>query len=223
MQKKLKLNSCTVNDGKISVEADKIFEVMLNPSDYKHDRTVDYNEDRTPGQIGSDLKFSGIKPETITFNIVIDGTGAVPAASGASSGDVKTQMESLNTIIYKYDGSKHEPSVVRVLWGRLIFYGRLTEIDVNYTLFSIEGVPLRAKIKLSFSSFLSRKEEALISDKSSPDLTHVVVFKDGDTLPLLCYKVYKNADYVIDIARINGITHFRNINPGTRIIFPPLR
>ena len=47
MQKKLKLNSCTVNDGKISVETDKIFEVMLNPSDYKHDRAVDYNEDRT--------------------------------------------------------------------------------------------------------------------------------------------------------------------------------
>ncbi len=223
MQKKLKINSCTVDDGKISVETDKTFEVMLNPSDYKHDRAVDYNEDRTPGQIGSDLKFSGIKPETIAFSIDIDGTGAVPAASGGPPEDVKTQLESLNAIIYKYDGSKHEPNVVRTLWGKLIFYGRLTEIDVNYTLFSLEGVPLRAKVKLFFSSFLSREEEALRANKSSPDLTHMVVFKDGDTLPLLCYKIYKDAAYIIDIARINGITNFRNINPGTRIIFPPLR
>ena len=196
---------------------------MLNPSDYKHDRSISYNEDKTPGQIGADLKFSGIKPETVSFTIIIDSTGAIPAPGGGAPEDLKTQLEPLNVIIYKYDGDKHEPNVVRVLWGKLIFYGRLSAIDVSYMLFSQEGVPLRAKIKLSFSSFLSRKEEALKSNKSSPDLTHEVIFKDGDTLPLLCYKIYKDPAYVVDIAKINKITNFRNINPGTKIVFPPLR
>jgi len=47
--------------------------------------------------------------------------------------------------------------------------------------------------------------------------------KAGDTLPLLCHRVYKDSTYYLDIARINGITNFRNIRPGMRLKFPPLK
>ena len=46
---------------------------------------------------------------------------------------------------------------------------------------------------------------------------------DGDTLPLLCNKIYKDSSYYIQVAKFNGLNKFRNLKPGTKLKFPPLR
>ncbi len=220
-KKKLKLSPCTVDDsGNVSVDDSSSFEVMLNPSSYSHAYSIGYNNKEALGQLGSDAKFSGIKPEKVNFDIVIDGTGVVDAPS---SEDVKSQVKQLTDIVYKYDGSSHEPSHVRLLWGSMIFFGRLESLSVEYTLFKPSGEPLRAKIKLAFSGFMSKEEEALRANRSSPDLSHVIEVNAGDTLPLLCYRVYKDSSYYLEVARANNITNFRDISPGTKLHFPPLR
>lgn len=222
-KKKLKLSPCTVDEsGNVTVKDGASFEVMLNPSSYSHSYTIGYNKKDALGQLGSDTKFSGIKPEKVGFDIVIDGTGVVDT-SGSSAKDVKDQVKQLTDIVYKYDGSNHEPNHVRVLWGSLIFFGRLESMSVEYTLFKPSGEPLRAKIKLSFSGFMSKEEEALRANRSSPDLSHLIEFKAGDTLPLLCYRVYKDSSYYLEVAKVNNITNFRDIKPGSKIHFPPLR
>jgi len=220
LKKKLELSPCTVDDsGNITVNDGSSFELMLNPSSYSHSYEIGYNKKEALGQLASDTKFSGIKPEKIGFDIVIDGTGVVELAGD----DVKTQVKSLTDIVYKYDGSNHEPNHVRLLWGSLIFFGRLESMSVDYTLFKPSGEPLRAKIKLSFSGFMSKEEEALRANRSSPDLSHQIEVKAGDTLPALCYRVYKDSSYYLEVARANNITNFRDIEPGSKLHFPPLR
>ena len=91
-----------------------------------------------------------------------------------------------------------------------------------YTLFKLGGDPLRAKVNLSFQGFITKKEESLKANKSSPDLTHQIVFRQGDTLPLLCYRVYEDCSYYLEIARLNNISNIGDIEPGTRLVFPPL-
>lgn len=222
-KKKLKLSPCTVDDsGNVTVDDGASFEVMLNPSSYSHSYSIGYSKKEAMGQLGSDTKFSGVKPEKVSFDIVIDGTGVVEVPDAASSG-VKDQVKNLTDIVYKYDGSNHEPNHVRVLWGSLIFFGRLDTMSVEYTLFKPGGEPLRAKIKLGFSGFMSKEEEALRANRSSPDMSHVIEFKAGDTLPLLCYRVYKDSSYYPEVARANNITNFRDIRPGSKLHFPPLR
>ena len=221
LKKKLKISPCTVDDsGNVTVNDGSSFEVMLNPSSYSHSYSIGYNQKEALGQLGSDAKFSGIKPEKVSFDMVIDGTGVV-ALIGVD--DVKTQIGNLTDIVYKYDGSNHEPNHVRLLWGSLIFFGRLESMSVEYTLFKPSGEPLRAKVKLSFSGFMSKEEEALRANRSSPDLSHLIEVKAGDTLPLLCYRVYKDCSYYLEVARINNITNFRDLIPGSKLHFPPLR
>ena len=70
---------------------------------------------------------------------------------------------------------------------------------------------------------MSKEEEALRANRSSPDLSHIIEVKAGDNLPMLCYQVYKDSAYYLDVARVNGITNFRDIRPGTKLHFPPLR
>lgn len=222
-KEKLTISPCTVDTGgNISVDKGTSFEVLLNPSDYSHSYAIGYNKKEAIGQSGSDTKFSGVKPETIKFSILLDGTGVI-GGQGSDSLDVKARLNDLRSIVYNYDGSKHEPSHVRVLWGSQIFYGRLESMSVENTLFKPSGVPLRAKVSLSFSGFMSKEEEALRANRSSPDMSHLIEVKAGDTLPLLCYRVYKDCSYYLEVARVNNITNFRDIKPGSKLHFPPLR
>jgi hypothetical protein len=225
-KKRLSINRCKVDGGIIGVqEGDgNQFEAMLNPTDFSHDRAIDYDRTKTVGQLGSDQKFCAIKPENLSFKILLDGTGAIAYPGGGSSPlSVQELLAKLYKITYEYEGEKHEPNVVQVLWGELLFHGRLTSQKVNHILFNPGGASLRAWVTLSFTSFVSNEEEAKLANKSSPDLSHSVIFQEGDTLPLLCYRIYKNSSYYAEVARANQIINFRRIKPGTSIWFPPLR
>ena len=96
-------------------------------------------------------------------------------------------------------------------------------MTINYTLFAPGGTPLRAEVSMSFASSVTAKEEALRKNASSPDMTHIVTIKAGDTVPQLCNRIYGDGAYYLEVARINNITNFRDIKPGTTLNFPPLR
>ena len=89
-------------------------------------------------------------------------------------------------------------------------------------MFKPSGEPLRARVQLGFIGFMSKEEEALRANRSSPDMSHLIEVKAGDTLPTLCYRVYKDSSYYLEVARVNNMTDFRDIKPGSKLLFPPL-
>ncbi|MCH7736959.1 MAG: peptidoglycan-binding protein [Chloroflexi bacterium] len=200
------------------------FEVMINPSDYSHKYTVDTEVKKRPIGGTRYAKFNAYRPDSVNFDIVVDGTGVVELPKSAlASKDVKTQIQKLKDVVYVYDGAEHSPHPVRVLWGSLIFFGMLESMSMQYTLFKPSGEPLRAKVGLAFKNSQSVGEWIAKAKPSSPDMDHVLEVKAGDTLPLLCYQVYKDSGYYTDIARVNNLVNFRTLTPGTRLRFPPLR
>ncbi|MCU0918800.1 MAG: peptidoglycan-binding protein [Burkholderiaceae bacterium] len=220
---RLTLTRCSVSpDGRTTVESDE-FSAMINPAEFTLDRAISYNTEPTLGQLGSDVKFNAIQPEEVKFSLVLDGTGVVPPATAAAAGkSVRQHLNDLLKVVYKYDSPRHEPSRVRLLWGSFVFYGRMKTMSTQYTLFRPNGDPLRAKVTLAFMRFLSKNEEVLASNRSSPDLSHSVEVLAGDTLPLLCQRIYGDGRYYLDVARFNGLPDFRRLQPGSRLHFPPL-
>jgi len=217
---KMTITPCSIDAGKITAKSDSQgMKVMINPSTFTHDHSVTYCKDNTIGANGEELKFKQINEEKISFELVFDGTGVIPN----STGTVKDKIDKLKKISYRYDGTEHQSKPVRLKWGDFLFYGRLNTINVEYTLFKPSGEALRAKTKLSLSGYMSKEEQALRKNNSSPDLTHTIVVKAGDTLPLLCYKVYKDASYYPEVARINGLNNLQVLQPGKRLKFPPLQ
>lgn len=209
-------------DGAMSVDRSRSFTAMLNPAEFRHKREIRYNTRMSLGQVGSEARFSGVMPDTVNFSLVLDGTGAVPRVPGEAPREVADHVKSLNDVVYKYDGQEHEPDHVRLLWGTLILYGRLQSMSLQYTLFKPSGDPLRAKVDMEFVGFMSSKEAELAANRSSPDLSHRVEVRDGDTLPLLCNRIYGDPSYFVDVARFNGLDGFRRLAPGTVLHFPPL-
>lgn len=210
-------------DGKEKLDDSAKFTVMMNPADFKHGMSVRYDPQVTLGRNKASPKFSANGNETLAFAIVMDATGAVPVAGKSGKPvPVQAQLQSLYKVVYQYVGELHEPPHVRLLWGSLIFFGRLTTMSVAHSLFDPSGVSLRAKVDLAFVGAMSKTEAQLTSNRSSPDLSHLIVVRDGDTLPLLCQRVYGDPAYYPDVARLNGLTDIRRLAPGTQLHFPPL-
>ncbi len=202
-------------------DRNKRFKVQINPSEFSQRREISYNKDATQGQNTSTPRFSAVEPSTIEFTIVFDGTGAVPDEGGQVP-EVIDQIEKLSNIVYNYNSSAHEPPKVQISWGTLIFIGRLSVFDTQYTLFKPSGAPLRARCTLSFTGDATNTQANLEANRSSPDLSHSVLVVDGDTLPLLCLRIYGDARYYPEVAAHNGLRTFRRLQPGLRLDFPPL-
>lgn len=66
------------------------------------------------------------------------------------------------------------------------------------------------------------KESLLRANGNSPDMSHLVTMRAGDTLPLLCKRIYSDPAYYMEVARVNRLVNFRNLLPGSVLRFPPL-
>ena len=113
------------------------------------------------------------------------------------------------------------PCFLKVIWGSLIFKERLTSLNWDYTLFSPNGNPLRAKGSLSLTEAISSRETQA-KKKNQKAEGKFVTFKQGDSLIGLCAKEYKNSGYAPMIASINNLISFRDIKPGTQLWFPKI-
>ena len=207
-------------DGMLTLSANnKSFSVMVNPQDYSIKDAIkysDYNEPRSK-------KFDRYEASVLTIpKIFLDTTGSIPVEKWPFNGSIDEMIKKLKSIVYDYNGKNHEPSVVDILWGDLKVQGRLLSMETKFALFDKDGHPIRAEVNLSFALFKTFKDLQAEANKNSPDLTHVIEVKAGDTLPNLCNKVYNDPSYYMQVARVNKLSGFCRLVPGMRLVFPPL-
>ena len=73
-----------------------------------------------------------------------------------------------------------------------------------------------------FARGSERFHQWLLANRTSPDLSHRVQVCEGDTLPLLCHRIYGDASYYPEVARFNRLQGFRHLPAGLQLDFPPL-
>ena len=193
--------------------------VMINPSSISHTHNINYSQEQAPDTIGPENKFKNIGPESVSFELVFDGTGATGEIR-----NVNDEIEKFKKATYYYQGDQHEPPFVTLQWGKAFeFSGRLTSLNIVHSLFSPDGTSIRAKAQVTFQNALDPETQSKLKTKSSPDLSHVVTVKTGDNLPMLCEKIYGDSGYYLQVARINDLVNFRNLEPGAELVFPPVK
>jgi Contractile injection system tube protein len=200
------------------------YEVLINPAEYSHKLAIQYHNTNGQGANGNSPGFNKMGKETMSFTIWFDGTGVIPGlpqTQGSSS--VAAQIQTFKDLVFRYEGAIHSPNYLQITWGTLLFRCRLVSLDLTYTMFQPTGEPIRAKCALSLASYTSQDELEKEAADQSPDMSHLVSVKAGDTLPLLCFQVYGTSVHYADVARVNGLSSFRHLTPGTQLLFPPLR
>ncbi len=205
----------------------KEIRVLINPETYSLKHTVVMvTGDSATNKGNVRTKLAYMAPKEITLDFLFDNTGII-------DGEIRNflkkplntlhqEIEDFRDMLMAYKGSAHQPYVVQLAWGKLHFVGRAQEMDVTYKLFDPDGSPKRAVAKVKFIETTAEEKWEATVKPNSPDLTHVVQVKDGDTLPLLCQKIYGHPKYYLQVAAVNGLGNFRQLPPGLELVFPPI-
>jgi len=196
--------------------------VQVNPESYVHKTEVKYDSKQAFGTTGKQLKFAKIEPQKMDFEFLFDSTGIIDGLNDPVNG-VETQIQQFRELIIDYDGDTHRPRYVQLVWGTLLFNCCIDTFEVTYKLFNKDGAPLRAVVRAAFTGFKEDVRRVAEDNPSSPDLTHVRVVKEGENLPLLCHRIYRDSKYYIEVAKINGLNNFRKLKAGEKIVFPPIK
>ncbi|MEL6811945.1 MAG: LysM peptidoglycan-binding domain-containing protein [Bacteroidota bacterium] len=201
------------------------YPVMYNPEKLSKSLTVNYQSDCGPGNSSRELRFHSFDTGDVTFEFLFDATGtSVNSINGevaSAIGGVDLEIE-IFLALMKPDPEEHHPKTLTLVWGTFIFNCKLVKADVNYTMFSSIGRPLRATVTATFKGHELKIVQAALTKLFSSDLTKVHVVKSGETLPLIAKNVYGDTSYYVEIAKANNLNNFRNIKPGQEIILPPV-
>jgi hypothetical protein len=193
------------------------FQAYVNPQEITLAYEMEYDSAQGSGTTGSRMEFKKVKPGDLSLTFFIDGTGA-----NGRKVEVQDEVERFQTVT-GYNGTIHRPNYLKIVWGTLqVKRCVLKSASIAYKLFKPSGVPLRAVITANFTDTADDQTRVALAQDESPDLTHVRLVRAGDTLPLMCYRIYGSTGYYLDVAAVNGIDNFRKLEPGTRVVFPPL-
>lgn len=201
--------------------ADGNMEVLVNPESYSQKITVKFSEKQAPGTTGKMPKFSKMEPQKLDFELLFDATGVINGVQDDQNG-VEAELARFKKLVLEYKGDKHRPRFLSIYWGTLKFDCCLENLDITYKLFRADGLPLRALVKAGFIGSMDDTKRVAVENANSPDLTHVRTAMEGDTLPLMAFRIYGDPKYYIEVAKANGLDHFRDLKTGMRIIFPPI-
>lgn len=199
-------------------------EAMFNPPSLSHEYEVKYGCAQAVNSSGSEARFTLSKPQSLTVDLLFDGTGVT--SIGILAPILKSVPERVKEFLdatYELNGSTHEPNFLVVEWGDgLAFSCRMKKAKVSYSSFDRGGNPLRANLEVTLVSDATAETIAATENLTSPDVTHTRVVTAGDTLPLLAKEIYGSVEHYLFIARQNDLDDFRELDPGTQLRFPPL-
>ena len=177
-------------------------------------------------------EYQSIQSPVLEMTMVLDDTvynGTKPgsAITGKDSFDYGIDIElaliKLGVIIQQYDGSIHRPPFVKVEYGgKEPFKGYCSSFDIKKEKYDTEGTLRLASVTLEFKGTKSIELALKEANNQSPDITHHYVVKDGDSLATISYNTYGTTALYLQLARANKLNSVRYIEPGTRLVLPPL-
>ncbi|MCQ2098960.1 MAG: hypothetical protein MJZ10_01465 [Fibrobacter sp.] len=216
---KLTLTAC--NPDKSPVSGVNPFSVMVNPETINTTQNLNYTKNWYYNGL---VRFGGYDSELFAVpKIFLDATGAIPKCDWPiNCNDIPEMIAALKKVVSDYISAEHEPPIVKIQWGQFLQYARLSSMNIEYKMFNRSGKPVRAEVSLKFNQYVTIRELLARQNKQSPDLTHLVEVKVGDTLPLMCARVYKDSSLYLQVAKANNLTNFRSLKPGSQLYFPPL-
>jgi hypothetical protein len=201
------------------------FPVLVNPESYGMEHSIEYEVDETVrAEDGSEstntLKYKKTPPGTFSCELVFDSSGIL---DGIPRLDVVAETELFKKFLLAVESDTHDMRHFTLIWGTMIFKGRVTALNYTFKLFTPDGRPIRAVAEVSFKGSFSDALGELINNLLSPDLTHRHVVVAGDRLDNLCQNVYGNLDHVQQVARYNQLDTYRSLRVGRELAFPPIK
>ena len=191
----------------------KVIEVLFNPSEYSLEVANNYQDTNSPGLEKPITQFVNGIARTLTMDLYFD----TYTDDGGSDVTRKTnQVAQLLGI----DG--HAPPKVEFRWGDFAFCAVVERLSQSFTMFRSDGVPVRAKLKVTFKGVKPLSEQLKDPRRNSADKTKRRVLTVDSSIWLLAAREYGDPRCWRLIAQQNRVDDPRAIRPGTALVLPPI-
>ncbi|HMF56772.1 MAG TPA: LysM peptidoglycan-binding domain-containing protein [Pyrinomonadaceae bacterium] len=194
---------------------DPLIPLRFNPTEYQLQRANNFAEIAIPGLETPPIQFVRGAGEKLTTEFLVDTSDTLE--------DVRIRYVNKLRALMNINRELHAPPIVRFIWDTQIFKGVLESLNVTYTLFTPEGVPLRAKLNVSLKEYRPVEIQTKERPTASPDFEKTYVVRRGDNLSSIAAAVYRDAGLWREIAKANGIQDPRTLAPGRVLTLPRLR
>jgi nucleoid-associated protein YgaU len=204
--------------------------VQFNPTEFTLTKGAQFAELPIPGLDTPLVQFVNGAAETLTLELFFDST---EGGTGAGAVPVTTTLEPFYRLV-RIDGELHAPPVCRISWGEHFpgvtggsqatapaFDCVVQTVARQFTLFSPDGVPLRATVTLTVREYKTLEEQLQELNLQSSDHTRFRVVAEGETLPHIAFEEYDDAAQWRLIATHNRIRNARRLTAGQVLELPP--
>jgi hypothetical protein len=139
-------------------------------------------------------------------------------------GDVTTDVQRL--IDWTKPGPSNQPPLLQFRWGAsealLGMYFYLESVSANYTMFRVDGTPIRATCNITLVEATNPANRQNPTSGGRPGMeSHVLV--EGETLHSVAWARYGQAGYWRALAEFNEIDDPLRVPAGTRLLIPARR
>jgi nucleoid-associated protein YgaU len=217
----------------IAAPQDEI-QLLYNPSELSFEKSVQLAEITIPGLNAPLQQFVRGQAEKLSVELFFDSTDR-GMGNGATS--VTHETDKIYALT-RIEPKGHAPPVVSFVWGETVpgrylpspsgsqrresFKGVVESVRQKLTLFSPEGVPLRATVNITIREFAPLHEQLPRTNKSSPDKSHAHVLRQRETLSHVAATYYLRPSIWRPIAEANRIEDPRRLMPGRLLTVPAL-
>jgi nucleoid-associated protein YgaU len=191
----------------------KTIEVLFNPSEYSVQVTNNYKDTKTPGLEKPIPQFVNGNGRTLTMDLYFD----TYTDGGGSDVTKKT-----NEVAQLLGIDSHAPPHVEFRWGEFAFRAVVEQLAQRFTMFRSDGVPVRAKLTVTFKGVKPLAEQLKEPRRNSSDKTKRRTLTADSSIWLIAAKEYGDPRYWRLIARQNRVEDPGAIRPGTALMVPPL-
>jgi nucleoid-associated protein YgaU len=161
-------------------------------------------------------------PATLTMDVFFD---AFEELFGDVTTDVRTLLNWTKPCPPKVKGVMNPP-ILELQWGSSPalrgFRGYLSSVTANYTLFRMDGTPIRATCSITLTEVPRRiAGQNPTSGSRAGVRSHVLI--EGESLQSVAWTEYGNAGRWRALAEFNGIDDPLRVPAGTRLLIPEPR
>ena len=199
-------------------------EVMFNPEELTLDRENNFAQMAVPGLRSPLLQFVHGNLQTLQMELLID-TYERHQSGGRvlnQAGEDVRRLTGLIRALLDINPETHAPPVLLFTWGSVSFRCVLAKASEKLIMFLPSGVPVRARVQVTFNEFTNAEWEAKETKRETATYAKSYVVTQGETLSSIAAAVYKNARLWRPIALRNGVVDPRRLVVGQRLLIPRL-